>query len=220
MSRAAAKIFVEQSHRAIKLTGRFSVLLSGGNTPMATYECLAKDPFKNQVDWSKVNIFWGDERCVEPTDPRSNYLMASESLLSHVSIPPSQIYPMFCSKDPYEAAISYEKLLKNYFGLSLPCFDLTFLGLGEDGHIASLFPESEVLKEKEHWVRVVKNESDNFLRLTLTLPILNRSKIIVFLVTGEKKKQILEKVLAHESTDQFPAQLIQPINGKLIWLVD
>ncbi|MGZ3788187.1 MAG: 6-phosphogluconolactonase [Bacteriovorax sp.] len=218
---AAAKLFVEQFHRAVNLSGHFDVVLSGGSTPRRTYEYLATDQFKKQVDWSKINIFWGDERCVELSDPRSNYLMAHESLLSHVPIPTSQIHPMFCSKDPHESAVRYEKLLRNHFKKSLPCFDLAFLGLGGDGHIASLFPFSSALNEKGHWVTAVQKENEHFARITLTLPIFNLAKMIVFLVAGKEKSEILQKVLTiNRSSTKLPAQLIQPINGKLLWLVD
>lgn len=218
---AAARIFVEQFNEAVNLTGRFNVLLSGGNTPRLTYECLATEAFRNLVDWSKINIFWGDERCVELDDQRSNYLMAYEALLSHVPIPASQIHPIICTQDPNETAISYEQLLRNYFGNSLHGFDLAFLGLGTDGHVASLFPASAALNEKERWVMTAQKSDEQFARITLTLPIINLSKKIVFLVNKKEKSEILKKALEENKYSiKLPAQLIQPINGELIWLVD
>jgi 6-phosphogluconolactonase len=218
---AAAEIFVEQFNMAINRSGHFTVLLSGGGTPKLTYEHLAREPFKSQIDWSLVNLFWGDERCVELNDPLSNYLMASKALLSHLPIPLQQIHPIICYKDPHVSADRYEALLKEFFKGSPPSFDLVFLGLGLDGHTASLFPHIQVLEENKKWVIVVQNECEDFARITLTLPILNLAKVIVFLVSGEEKAEILQKVLSQEEPlSILPARLIKPVAGKLYWLVD
>ncbi|MDD4974569.1 MAG: 6-phosphogluconolactonase [Bacteriovorax sp.] len=218
---AAAKIFIEQFHKAINRSGRFNVLLSGGATPRRTYEYLAEEPFKDQVDWSRVDFFWGDERCVDSNDPLSNYLMVNEALLSHIAIPANQIHPILCSQNPHKSAILYENTLRKYFSHSKPSFDLVFLGLGVDGHIASLFPQASALKERERWFIAVQKETEDFARITVTLPILNLAQLIVFLVTNEEKSKILEKVLSQEEpSTTLPARLIQPINGKLFWLVD
>ncbi|MBC7537355.1 MAG: 6-phosphogluconolactonase [Bacteriovorax sp.] len=218
---AAAEIFVEQFKLAINRSGRFTVLLSGGGTPKLTYEHLAREPFKNKIDWSMVNIFWGDERCVEKNDPLSNYLMASEAFLSHLPIPVQQIHPIICNKDPHVSAGRYEELLKEYFKPSPPSFDLVFLGLGLDGHVASLFPQTQTLEENKRWVIVVQKEREDFARITLTLPILNLAKVIVFLVSGAEKNEILHKVLSQEEPSAIlPARQIKPVAGKLYWLVD
>jgi 6-phosphogluconolactonase len=218
---AAADIFFEQFKIAIDRSGRFTVLLSGGNTPKLMYKLLAQEPFKTQIDWSLVNIFWGDERCVESNDPLSNYLMASETFLSHLPIPVQQIHPILCHKDPQASADCYEALLKDYFKRSPPSFDLVFLGFGLDGHTASLFPQTQVLEENKKWVMMVQKEGEDFARITLTLPILNLAKTIVFLVSGEEKAEILQKVLSQEEPlTIIPARLINPVAGKLYWLVD
>ena len=217
----AAKLFVEQFQLAVHRSGRFSVLLSGGNTPRRTYELLSISPFKDQVDWSLIDIFWGDERCVDPKDFRSNYLMAYEALLSHVSIPKEQIHPIYCNENPQKSAEDYEALLRKYFVGSSPRFDFVFLGLGVDGHIASLFPQSLALKEKKYWVMSEKKDNDNFARISLTLQVLNLAKVIVVLVTTNEKAQIFKKILSDKKeTFLLPAQMIEPVNGKLYWLVD
>lgn len=216
----AAKVFVEQFHLAIKKHGQFNVLLSGGKTPLSAYKNLCTPYFSNQIFWEKVNIFWGDERCVGPYDKRSNYLMAFQNFLSFVPISRSQIYPIDNYSDPKSSATEYEKLLKTFFQSSGGGFDLAFLGLGVDGHTASLFPGDETINEKEHWVKVVKRKSESFFRITLTLPIINRSHMIVFLVTGYEKSQILKKVLHPTNARTFlPAQKIHAM-GELLWLVD
>jgi len=218
---AAAEMFVDQYKKAISRSERFRVVLSGGNTPQRTYELLTQDHFKNQIHWPNVHIFWGDERCVEATDSRSNYGTAYRDFLSHVPIPEHQIHPMFRAQGSHEAALEYEALLHRYFAESLSCFDLVFLGLGENGHTASLFPDSPALKEKSRWVVATQNPNEDFARITLTFPLLNGAHLIIFLVTGKEKKEILKKVFAKEEpTYSLPARLIKPINGELIWLVD
>lgn len=221
LAQAAAEIFVEQSKIAIIQSKRFSVVLSGGNTPLRTYELLGKEPYRSQVDWSRVYIFWGDERCVPPSDARSNYGMAYRSFLSHVPIPTHQIHPILCTRDPEKVATQYQTLLTEYFASLIPSFDLVFLGLGKDGHTASLFPDSSALNEKVRWVTHVQNAADNFARITLTSQLLNQAQLVVFLVTGQEKAVILKEVLAPiEPSHPLPARSIHPIDGKVIWLVD
>jgi 6-phosphogluconolactonase len=221
LAQAAAELFVTRFSEGIAESGRFSVVLSGGTTPRHIYECLAEDPFRSRVDWRRVNIFWGDERCVPLSDIRSNFKMAKEALLSKIDVPGDQIHPIQCASDSDKSAMAYESVLTNYFRKSSPYFDLTFIGLGKDGHTASLFPESPALNEKERWVAVVRKESEDFERITMTLPLLNRTRVAVFLVEGEEKADILKKVLsASDTSSSIPARLIQPVDGRLIWLVD
>lgn len=221
VAQAAAEIFIEQFKKAMICSNKFSVVLSGGHTPAKTYELLAKEPFTSQVNWRHVNVFWGDERCVPNTDWRSNYKMAFETLLSHVSIPTRQIHSIPLSNEPHKAAVEYENILREYFGKTMPLFDLVFLGLGNDGHTASLFPNSTSLNEKVRWTTYLKNSGEDFSRITLTPQILNRTKMAIFLVTGQDKAEILKKVLADGNpSETFPARLIRPIKGELVWLVD
>jgi len=221
LSRAAAELFGKTARQAAGERGRFSVALSGGSTPQATYRLLAAPPLRDQIPWAQVHVFWGDERCVPADDLRSNARMAREALLDHVPIPPGQIHPLVCTADPVAAARASQRQLEEFFAPGPPRFDLVLLGLGSDGHTASLFPGSPVLAETERWLTRAQRPGDDFCRLTLTLPLINRAAKIVFLVTGADKAPILRQVLNDEAGPRrFPAQLVRPQNGKLIWLVD
>jgi 6-phosphogluconolactonase len=221
LSRAAAGIFVQQARQAIQVHGWFSVALSGGHTPQRTYELLAQPPFRDRVAWEHVHIFWGDERCVPPDDARSNERMARQAWLDHVPIPAAQIHPIRCADSPGQTARQYEALLQKFFRGRSPSFDLVFLGLGEDGHTASLFPGTSVLHEHEHWVSEVYVADHELHRVTLTTPIINQAAVVAFLVDGTAKAGILRAVLEGPSGDRrLPAQLIQPAHGELHWLVD
>jgi 6-phosphogluconolactonase len=221
LSHAAAGIFVQQARQAVQAHGRFSVALSGGHTPRRTYELLAQPPFRDRVAWTQVHIFWGDERCVPPDHPRSNERMVRQALLDHVPIPPAQIHPIRCVQAPSEAAEQYEALLQEFYGDQPPSFDLIFLGLGDDGHTASLFPETPVLREQERWVSAVQVPGQEFDRVTLTAPLINQAALVTFLVVGIAKAGGLRAVLEGPSDPhRLPAQLIQPMQGELQWLVD
>ena len=221
LSRAAADLFVQSAAKAVQQNGRFSVALSGGGTPQHAYEILSRPPFLNEVDWSRVHVFWGDERCVPPDDSRSNFRMARDALLRHVPIPSPQIHPIFCTVEPAAGAREYEAELLSFFGEGPPRFDLMYLGMGENGHIASLFPESPVLLEEKRWVAEVYVAEQSLYRVTLTLPIINLASTIVFLVVGGPKADTLKHVLEGPiDPNCLPAQLVQPINGNLHWLVD
>ena len=216
-----AELFTATAQRATKTQGVFRVALSGGGTPRRCYELLAASPFLEQIPWSTVEIFWGDERCVPRDDPRSNAHMTREALLSQVPLAAEQIHPLYEAGDPAAAAQNYERLLGDFFGKNEPGFDLVLLGLGEDGHTASLFPGSPAREEKERWVRVTQRPGEEIFRLTLTLPILNRAAQVIFLVAGASKTAILHQVLAGNEVDPpLPAQLIRPQPGELLWLVD
>ena len=221
LSRAAAAWFVRQAKEAAAARGRFSVALSGGGTPRRTYELLAAPPYRDEVDWPRVHVFWGDERCVLPDDPRSNARMAREAWLDRVPIPRSQIYPMDCAQAPEGAARRYETLLREFFGGGPPRLDLVFLGLGADGHTASLFPQTPVLKERERWVAAVQLTEPEPYRVSLTAPLLNQAAAVAFLVAGPSKAGVLKEVLhGPYEPDRLPAQLIRPESGELLWLVD
>jgi 6-phosphogluconolactonase len=196
-------------------------VLSGGSTPRTLHGLLASD-FRDQIPWADVHVFWGDERYVSPDDPDSNYRMARETLLDHVPCPAGNIHPMpthFPSPDA--AAREYEKTLRTYFGTEWPHFDLLLLGLGEEGHTASLFPGSPALEERTRWVVAVKAPADPSLRLTLTLPALTRAANIYVLVTGSKKASALHHVLT-DGTDAniYPAAGVRLTPGTLIWWID
>ena len=221
LSHAAAELFVRESLQALESRGRFVVLLSGGETPRRTYRLLVTSPLRDQVPWHAVHFFWGDERYVPSEDPRNNARMVQQELLDHVPVPAAQIHPIPYSSSPRESAVEYGNLLCTFFAGGPPRFDLVFLGLGENGHTASLFPETAVVDERNLWASEVYVKEEDLYRVTLTAPIINQGALVVFLVAGAAKAQILFKVL-NGSPDQrkIPAQLIKPLNGELLWLVD
>ncbi len=221
LSRAAAALLVQQANLAVAARGRFSVALSGGATPRRTYELLAAPPFVDQAPWDRVHVFWGDERCVPLNDPRSNARMAKAAWLDHVPIPGDQIHPLDCAPDPAAAARQYEALLREFFAGRPPRLDLVLLGLGDDGHTASLFPGTMVLTETERWAAEVCVAEGDLYRVTLTVPLINQAVVAAFLVAGKSKAGVLREVL-HGPYDpaRLPAQLIQPQNGDLLWLTD
>lgn len=221
LSRAAAKLFAGLAADAVKTRGRFNVALSGGNTPRRTYEILAQPPFREQAPSGRTHVFWADERCVPPDDPRSNFRLAREAWLDHVRLPESQIHPFSCQSSPAVGARDYEALLRDFFGQGPPRLDLVFLGLGKDGHTASLFPFDPALEEREHWTAAVYDPGNNLHRVTLTPPLINQAAVVAFLVEGAAKAGVLKEVLeGPRDPRRLPAQLIKPENGELYWLVD
>ncbi|MEJ2699963.1 MAG: 6-phosphogluconolactonase [Desulfuromonadales bacterium] len=221
LSRAAADLFNQRAQAAVRDRGCFCVALAGGTTPRRTYELLALPPFHEEVPWPEVHVFWGDERCVPPQDPQSNERMARKALLDRVPLLEEQIHPIRCAGEPAGVARNYEKLLREYFGEKGPSFDLVFLGLGENGHTASLFPGEPVLREKERWAAEVFPGAEGLRRVTLTAPLLNRAREVAFLVSGKEKAQVLLEVLeGPEDPERLPAQLIRPEPGRLHWFVD
>jgi 6-phosphogluconolactonase len=219
LSEAAAELFAGQARRAVAARGRFCVALAGGSTPRRSYQLLSRAPFRETVPWSQVHVFWGDERCVPSDDPRSNEGRARAALLDKVPLPPGQIHPMACTRGPKSAALAFETLLLDFFAPEAPRFDLILLGLGTDGHTASLFPGSKATKETRHLVVPVQGPGEDFARLTLTVPVLNRARLVVFLVSGKDKAGMLRQILRGPA-GSFPAQLIVPEEGDLRWLVD
>jgi len=203
---------------------RFSLVLSGGNTPKKLHELLATPHFAERIDWQKISIFWGDERAVPFEDSRNNARMAFDTLLNKVKIPPEQIHIIDTGLSPEAAAMEYEEELCEFFGTDdLPerSFDLVLLGMGEDGHTLSLFPGEPVLHEEKLWVTAYFLKSQDMYRITLTKNIVNRADHIVFVITGPEKARALHEVLRGENnTEQFPAQLIMPIQGELHFFMD
>lgn len=221
LARAAAEIFVTRARHAVEASGRFAVVLSGGKTPRRAYELLSRPLFTGRVPWDDVHVFWGDERYVPPDDPQSNARMAREALLDHVSIPQVQVHPIDCSLPPRDAAARYEALLREFFAGQEPAMDLVFLGLGENGHTASLFPGSPVLEEKDRWVAEVYVAESNKYRLTMTAPFINQAAMIIFLVSGTSKAAILrDAIQGDKRAPPLPVHLIRPVRGEAVWLVD
>lgn len=220
LARAAAQEFHRLAESAVQERGRFSVALSGGNTPRSVYSLLGSE--HTQLPWDYIHIFFGDERHVPPDHADSNFRMASESLLSKVPMPEKNVHRIHAELDAEVAAAEYEQELVNFFHLrnhDWPRFDLIFLGLGEDGHTASLFPGSKALAETSR--RVAANWVEKFkaFRITLTFPVLNHAAEVVFLASGTGKAEILSEVL-RPGARKYPAQSVQPENGRLLWLLD
>lgn len=222
VSHEAAAIFINSAERCISLRGRFSVAVSGGSTPGRLFSLLGSELYADKIDWSKVHFFWVDERCVPKEHKDSNFGGAWNSLLSQISIPESNIHRIKGELPPVDGALEYEKELMTFFGAAtLPAFDLIFLGMGEDGHTASLFPASDSLKEDKRLAVPVYVERLKSWRVTLTLPVLNNADSVVFLVTGRNKAEALKEILGRdESAKNYPAYLIKPDNGSLTWLID
>jgi 6-phosphogluconolactonase len=222
VARAAAERFVELARSAIDTAGHFSVALAGGSTPKRTFQLLASDEFKDRVDWARVHVFFGDERCVPPTDANSNYRMADEALLSRVPVPAQNIHRMMGEGDAAANARLYEDDLETFFsGMSWPRFDLVLLGMGDDGHTASLFPGTPALKEQRAWVAANWVEKLNAFRITLTAPAINHAAHVIFLVTGAgKADRVAEVTSGARESERLPSQLIHPENGTLEWYLD
>lgn len=223
LAQKAADTFRQMAQETIAQHGRFTVALSGGSTPKAMFALLASEPYRNEIDWAHVYIFWGDERCVPPEHPDSNYRMTNEALLSHVALPPQNVFRLHGEDDPATAARAYSAELRQFFQTaSSPRFDLVFLGLGADGHTASLFPGTTALHAGANEIAVENYvEKLKTYRLTLTAATINQAQTIVFLIGGADKAATLKAVLQGAyQPDLYPSQLIQPVNGTLIWMVD
>jgi len=218
LAEAAAGSFVEQARKAIEDSGRFSVALAGGSTPKRAYEVLAQEYHEpGNLDWSKVHAFFGDERTVPPDHEDSNYRMAHDALLSHV--PVGSVYRVRGELDPPEAAALYEEELESFFG-GTPRFDLVLLGIGEDGHTASLFPGTPALEVSDRWAIENPVRKMDTVRLTLTVPTINAAKSAVFLVAGEGKADALKEILEGDADPRdYPAKLVRPSSGP-VWMLD
>ena len=221
---AAAELVASAANEAVAERGRFSIALSGGSTPKSLYTLLATNA-RTSLPWDRMFFFFGDERHVPPTDPESNYRMADEAMLSKVPVAQTNVFRVEAENpDAAAAAQAYEQTLRKFFALEagqLPAFDLILLGMGPDGHTASLFPGTEGLNEKTklvvaNWVEKLKTH-----RISLTLPVLNAARCVAFLVSGTDKAPVLKSVLeGNVPGEQYPAKLVRPAQGKLIWLLD
>jgi 6-phosphogluconolactonase len=219
--KAMAESVVALSEESLHARGRFSLVLAGGSTPKGLYEVLAAPPFCNALDWSRTYLFWGDERCVPPDHSDSNYRMAREALIDRVPIPTENLFPINGAIDPQEAALEYAGDVVAFFGDRPPAFDLVLLGMGDDGHTASLFPGTAAVHEKDQWVVAHHVPKLNAWRITLTPPILNAARDVAFLVAGEHKAARVCDVLREElDPDRLPSQAIQPASGRLTWWLD
>jgi 6-phosphogluconolactonase len=221
LNKAAAAFIIDIAKDALANRGKFIISLSGGDTPKKLYHLLSKSPFLEQLPWKKTFVFWGDERCVPLDDEQNNAHQAKTILLDKSNIPVSHIFPVPVNLPPAEAAIRYENEINFFFGKEPPRFDLMLLGLGENGHTASLFPGTKVIDEQAARVSEVYVEEEGIFRITMTAPLINESRNILFLVTGAKKADILDKVLnTPYQPDIYPAQLIHPHDGFLLWFAD
>jgi 6-phosphogluconolactonase len=215
----AAERIIRAADEAIALSGRFTIALAGGSTPKALYELLASDAYRDRIDWPNVHVFFGDERTVPPDHKDSNYRMAREAMLSKVPIPDASVHRMRGEMDPEEAAKEYGQLLKHTFGDN--GLDLVLLGMGDDGHTASLFPGTPALKETKHRAFANPVPQLKTVRLTMTAPFINRAREVIVTVTGANKAKRLAEVLeGPRDPERLPVQLIQPASGKIAWLVD
>jgi 6-phosphogluconolactonase len=232
LSHAVAKWTTEYISDRLKKQDRFTIALSGGSTPMRLHQLLAGSPYKEQIDWSRLHVFWGDERAVPFDDKRNNAKMAFDSLLHLVPIPPSQIHIMRTDIAPEQSAAEYEEILHLYFPTiqdpakttaptsAAASFDLVLLGMGDDGHTLSLFPGTAVVHEEKDWVTAFFLKAQEMFRITLTKTIVNRSARVAFLTTGAAKAHALKEVLQGAyNPDLYPSQEIKP-QGELHWFVD
>jgi 6-phosphogluconolactonase len=220
LNRTAADEFVRCARAAIDQHGRFAVALSGGNTPRSIYSLIASE-YKSAVAWDKVSVFFGDERHVPPDSPESNYRMANESLLSHVPIPRQNIFRVQAELEAQNAAANYDAELQDFFKLKpgeWPCFDLILLGMGDDGHTASLFPGTAALKETSRLVVANRVEQLKTERITFTLPVLNHAAEVMVLVAGANKADVLGRIC--HSDGAYPVQMVRPERGRLLWIVE
>jgi 6-phosphogluconolactonase len=222
LAKGAASFLIKRGQAAQAAERVFSLALSGGSTPEATYRVVAEQVGGADLDWERVRFFWGDERCVPPDDPASNFRMARQALINHLPVPEDHVFRMACEGDPEQGAMDYEATLRQQFGeLSLPQFDLILLGLGPDGHTASLFPGTKALDSGGRWVLPNFVEKMDAWRMTLSLEVINSAAAVAFLVQGAEKAEVLSRVLeAGGEASPYPAAHVRPVSGELHWFVD
>jgi 6-phosphogluconolactonase len=220
LAQGLADLFITTGRIALGDRGAFAVALSGGNTPRAAYELLAQEPRRNELSWSDVFIYFGDERCVPPTDEQSNYRMAQKTFLDAVRIPPANVHRIQGEIDPEKAAAEYASILRTDLG-DPPRFDLVLLGLGLDGHTASLFPGTAPDTDDSALVRAVYAQSQAMWRVTITPMVINAAHAVAFAVEGADKAAVLCAIYeGPRDPTKYPAQVVEPSSGRLIWLVD
>jgi 6-phosphogluconolactonase len=220
VSHAAAEFFVKLAKTAVASRNRFIVALSGGSTPRRFYGLLGSSPYRDAVDWNRVQVFWVDERCVPMDHPESNFKLVYDTLLSTVSLPEDNIHRIRGEERPDEAARKYERDIKTFFSPDKPVFNLIVLGVGEDGHTASIFPASEAILETARIVIPIFRDRPNIPRVTLTLPLINLTAHVLVLASGRSKSAIVREILAGKNPRQYPAGLVHPVNGDLRWFID
>ena len=225
LASVAANEFQRLAKAAVEKKGSFNVALSGGSTPKAMFDLLAGDRYKDTILWSKIHLFWGDERHVPSDDKDSNYRMTKEHLLSSIPIPPANVHRVETENaDAQQVAAGYQQHLQQYFDLSateIPQFDLVFLGMGDDGHTASLFPGTDAVHDTENLVAAPLVEKFNTYRITITPKVINNSDCVIFLVKGKEKADALVRVIEGEKdVDRYPAQIVNPTHGSVLWLCD
>jgi 6-phosphogluconolactonase len=222
MSLQAVCLFVEISKGTLAQREKFVAALSGGTTPRRFYHLMGSAPYREKVDWGRVHLFWADERCVPKEDQASNFKIVFDALLSVVPIPGKNIHAMRTGEGPEQGARQYEEELRTFFGSrGAPVFDLILLGMGEDGHTASLFPGSHVLQERSRLVVPVYLGEPRKDRITLTLPVLNQARHILFLVAGHSKARAVRAILGKgDERKHYPAGLVHPVEGQVVWLMD
>ena len=221
LSQAAARYIFDLSIKSVEKYHDFSLALSGGETPRRTYEILSEPVFYRQMPWKNTHVFWGDERCLPPGDQQRNETMARNALLDTIPVPSENIYPIPCGANQIYAAEQYENTIKGYFGRRAPKFDLVLLGLGTDGHVASLFPGTTALNDQMHWVTSVYVPRLDMWRVSLTAPLINQARNILFLASGAEKAYIVRQALESDpSSETLPVHLIQPLDGQITWMID
>jgi len=222
LAKRAADLFVTAAKEAAAEKRTFYAAVSGGSTPRAMHRLLAKSPYRDEIPWEVLHLFWVDDRCVSFDDPASNFGTAGKDFLSKVPVPEGQLHPMPTKAPPEKGAATYEKEMARHLPVSpsgFPRFDMIFLGIGLDGHTASLFPGQGAVEEKWMWVLAVKGGNPDVHRLTMTLPVLNNARQIVFLVTGTEKAPVARAVLEDKDV-AVPASRVHPVDGCVTWLLD
>lgn len=222
LSTSVANWLVQYIGQVLEKQDRFTIALSGGSTPKKLHELLITDAYKSRIDWSRLHIFWGDERYVPIDNELSNAKMAYDTLLNHVPVPAEHIHIMRTDLEPEDAAAAYEAILHAYFDNTATTFDLVLLGMGDDGHTLSLFPgKTEVIHEQQRWATSLWLESQNMYRITLTAPVVNKAAAVAFLAAGANKATVLKEVITGAyQPDMYPSQVIRPEKGQLMWFVD
>jgi 6-phosphogluconolactonase len=217
-----ADMFKKAALDAVKHCGKFSVAISGGSSPRPMNRLFSQKKYRYSIPWKATHLFWADERLVPLTDPNSNYGNAKTDFLDQLDIPQENIHPMVLGREPAAAAKSYQQKLMIFYNPSTgqyPIFDLIFLGIGSDGHTASIFPDDKTAVDTKKWVCIVKGGNPNVDRLTLTLPLINQAKCVAILACGQKKSKIIETIFTDMDAD-LPIQKIMPTHGRLVWLLD
>lgn len=221
LSHAMAEWVTTYIEATLESKGRFTWVVTGGNSPRELYQLLAHPPYKDRINWQQLHIFWGDERVVPYNDERNNARMTFEMMLNEVPVIASQVHMMITDVDPSISAREYENLLKEYFSTTDGTFDLVLNGMGDDGHTLSLFPHTPVIHEQLNWVKSLYLDSQKMYRITLTPPVVNKAACVAFLSFGNNKASALKAVLEGEyNPDEYPSQIIRPQSKELHWFVD